>query len=1001
MLQKLIGLFLLCCSGWTLRAQTSPVDSLAKRYRDWLTGEGVNYSNASVNDRYIRFRNAGNGARNLSGYDFANPGPAWDFTSSTDQSAYATLVEQKLVRLVFLYQIKGPATNPNPDYHSLPLRDTILMLFNYMKAKGISDTTDFAYRVLPATEEVITSHYGVALRSSAYATSVFLMKEDLSAAGEFGHHLAALQALTYFISPEFPYFHFTYPGYNTDVIRSSIQQRLCYVLAQDDTSSTRITNMAFLKDFINNALLTGHGWSDCIKPDGLTYHHRGVYANTYGVDALQQASILIRMLKGSSYPLSSAAEQNVKNAVMNYRRFCIDFTMPRGLAGRFPENTAVLDALRPALAYLYIADPAAHADAGQEFVRLWNISPAANTTLQRANTVSINVINTMGGIQDMANTLNAGLAPSVKISTGQFGFPYAGLSLHKYNGWQVSMKGTSNVNWHYENSATENLFGQYTSAGALEILAKGNPVTPDSNGLSFNGWDWAHIPGTTVASLPFNVMANSIMRQFNGKGFLAHAALGNNGVFAMDYKDINSATGMTARKTAFFFGDKILCLGSDIRDAGGTYPIHTTLFQTAFGTGNTGLVNGAVASGNNYTLSQTGGPFWATDAVGNGFVVPASAYNTHSIIVQRSSQTSPNQANTASTTGDFAKAYIDHGAAPASGSYQYAVLVQGGATTQNFAADFDSYFQVLKQDSQAHMVLYVPDSTYSYVVWDTNATLPAGSLLLKANKPSVTLLQQVAGSNELQVSLTNPDMGLLAPGEAYTYSQISSTPLRLYRVPETRVVTISLAGAWQLQTPLSNVSLTANGSNTDVAFSTINGFTIEAVLVRTVPLPLGFTAFSVADRNCSHQLSWHYAGPVPEQYAVERSADSRSWQRLALLPSSATGYTDNDDDRCWYRLAAIGREGRTAYSSIVPAGPGNCAAKIILYPNPTTGRVVLYNKGSRPPAGVIISDLRGQNLEGQVAVRYAPGEIHIDLSSLAPGMYFVRSGTQVYKVAKR
>jgi len=1000
MLRKLIGLILLCCSGWALRAQTSPVDSLAKRYRDWLTGEGVNYSNASVNDRYSRFLTSGNGARNLAGYDLANPGPVWDLTVTADKNAYTSLVEQKLIRLVFLYQLPGPVSNSNPSYHSATLRDTIVSIFNYLQAKGINSTTNFNIAE-DVADESIDIFSSVALRSGAYATAIFLMKSELAAAGVLTAHMDALDHLTTYMRPGNPNYHFTYPGFNTDVVRAMLQQRLCYVLAQDDTSSTRIANMAFLKDFINNALLTGYGWSDCIKPDLIPYHHRGAYANTYGVNALLQSAILNMMLKHSSYQLSTAAEQNVKNAVMTYRKFSIDFTMPRGLAGRFPTNTTALDDVRPALAYLYIADPVAHADAGQEFVRLWNISPAANTTLQRANTVSINVINTMGGIQDMVNTLNAGLAPSVKISTGQFGFPYAGLSVHKYNGWQATMKGTSKHIWHYESSATENLFGQYISAGALEILAKGNPVAPDSNGLSFNGWDWAHIPGTTVASLPFSALANSTMRQMNGKDFLAHAALGNNGVFAMDYKDINSATGMTARKTAFFFGDKILCLGSDIRDTGGTYPIHTTLFQTAFGAGNTSLVNGAVASGNSYSLSQTGGPFWATDAVGNGFVVPASAYNTNSITVQRSSQTSPNQANTASTTGDFAKAYIDHGAAPASGSYQYAVLVQGGAATQNFAADFDSYFQVLKQDSQAHVVLYVPDSTYSYVVWDTNATLPVGGQLLMVDKPSVTLLQQVAGSNELQVSLTNPDMGLLAPGEAYTYDQISSTPLRLYRVPQTRVVTISLAGAWQLQTPLSNVSLTPNGSNTDVAFSTINGFTIEAVLVRTVPLPLGFTTFSVADRNCSHQLSWRYAGPAPEQYAVERSADSRSWQRLALLPSSATAYTDNADDRCWYRLAAIDREGRTAYSSTVPAGPGSCAAEMILYPNPTTGRVMLYNKGSRPPAGLTISDLRGQNLEGQVSVRYAPGEVSIDLSSLAPGMYFVRSGTQVYKVAKR
>lgn len=1004
MLRNLLFACLLCSIPVLLRAQTSPIDSIAQKYRNWLTGEGVNYGNASVNDRYNRFRNSGNGtARDLSAYNFTNPGPVWDLTIAADQNVYMNLVEQKLIRLVFLYQIAGPAATPNPNYHSAGLRDTILNIFNYLKAKGINSTTNLNMTVFPSLE-TIEIHRSVVLRSSAYATAVFLMKDELVAAGAFNDHMGALNNMTSFIVPGNPNFNFTYPGFNTDVIRSMMQQRFCYVLTLDDTSSTRVANMAFLRDFMNNALLAGYGWSDCIKPDGITYHHIGAYSNTYGANALHVVSILNMILKNTAYQLSAAAEQNLKRAAMNYRKFSIDFTMPRGLGGRFPTNTTALDDLRPAFAYLYVADPAANADAGQEFVRLWNISPAANTTLQRANLLSINMVNSLGGMQDMVNTLAAGLTSAAELTTGQFGFPYAGLSVHKYNGWQASMKGTSKIIWHYESSATENIFGQYSSAGAMELLARGNPVTPDSNGLSFNGWDWAHIPGTTVANKPFNTMAASSARQMNGKDFLAHASLGDNGVFAMDYKDINSATGMTALKTAFFFKDKILCLGSNIKDAGGTYSIHTTLFQTSFGTGNTSLVNGTTASSNTYTFTSPGGTaFWATDAVGNGFVVPVSPYNTNTINVQRASQTSPNQANTANTTGDFAKAYIDHGTAPAAGSYQYAVLMQGGATTQDLANNFNTYFQVLKQDSQAHIVQYVPDSIYSYVVWDTSAVLPAGSLVQRMNKPSVVMLQQASGGNQVYISLTNPNMGLLAPGENYTYGQIEHIASRLYRVPQSDVVTATLAGSWQLQTPMSNVSVSANGTNTDVAFSTINGFTIEAVLVKATPLSTDFSSLSVQNAGCSHLLQWHYTGTGSglQHYAVERSEEGRSWQQLALLPLSATRYTDEASVRCWYRLAAIDREGRAAYSAVVPAAATACNNTITLYPNPTTGQIELRTGSSEVIAGLKVTDLQGKDLSAAVRIQNSPGKSLIDLSSLSSGVYLVHAGTQIYKVLRR
>jgi len=878
----------LLLSGWLIAivfnfsyAQLSEVNNIKTKYQNWLTGENLDYTKSQVNERYSRFLSNGIAAKNLSAYNFASPGPVWNFTVSADQKAYQDLVELKLIRLVFLYQLKGSASAPNPDYHSPAVRDLILNIFGYMKAKGISSTTNFDYLAIPATEEVITSGHGVCLRSSGYATAIFLMKEELIAAGEFAHHMGALNALTAFIAPEYPDFNFTNPGFNSDVVRSSVQQRLCYVLAQDDSDNSKLANMDFLKRFINNALKISNGWNDCIKPDFITYHHRGAYSNSYGTEALHQSAIMNMILKNTAYELNTEAQSNLKTAILTYSKFSKGFEMPLGLAGRFPTNTDALNDLRPALAFLYVADPVANADAGREFVRLWGISSASNTALLRLTALSITMVNTAGSLMDMLQTLNAGLTPLPEITEGQFNFPYAGLSVHKYNGFQASVKGTSKHIWHFENSATENVFGRYTSAGALELLTTGNPVTRSSNGYSENGWDWSHIPGTSVASLPLNILGTGTMREMNGKSFLAHGSLDNNGVFGMDYKDFNSATPMTAQKSNFFFKNIILCLATNIRDVNGTYPIHTTLFQTALADVNTPTyVNGTAATGTNFSQTQTTGAFWATDAIGNGYVIPSNANNTDPVTITRSVQNSRNNANTLDTTGNFTMAYINHGIAPTAGKFQYAVIMQGGQTeTKQLADNFNSYFKIYHQNSQAHIVQYIPDNIFGYVIFNP-ATVFTYDAVVSVSKPAVVMTQKVDG-NKLKVSLTNPNLGLLTANETYKWSQISGQNAILNRVPQADPVTLTLSGYWELAAPQSNVTTTSNGSNTDVIFTTINGLTIQTELVKPT-LGLKKTEFQ------SNELQVIVA-PNPAQTEFKISVTSTAEETVSVLVFDTLG----------------------------------------------------------------------------------------------------------------
>ncbi|SHF71094.1 chondroitinase family polysaccharide lyase [Chryseobacterium vrystaatense] len=862
----LYSFVLLSCSPFY--AQLTEVNAVKTKYINWLTDNTVTtYSNTSVKGLYDRYIQFGNNAETnvVNNYDFNAPGPVWNMTNGTDNGAMVTLVNNHLLYLVMSYHLKGPLVNgqpSNPKYHSAAGKDLILKIFKYIKDKGINSTTNFNFGLNASQETVNINNSGFGLRCFTYAACVLLMKEELVQAGEFSHHMGVLGNLTSFLDPDNPNFHFTNPGFNTDVVRALIETRLCYVLGQDDSDADKLANMKFLVDFTDNALLIGNGWADFIKPDFTTYHHRGAYANSYGGDALFSMSIMNYILKGSAYELKQISQGHLKTALMSYRKFSADFEIPRGLAGRFPNSTTPLSDYKYAFALLYAADPVANADAGQFFKRMYNMS-GFNRALSVKNPV-------MAG--QIAVGINNTLTPDVPVIQGHFGFPYAGLSVHKYNGYQIAVKGTSKHIWHYENSDSENLFGRYTSAGAMEILSAGSPKTRLSNGLGVanaqgavtdDGWDWAHIPGVTAAFLPLSGLSSGVSREFNGKNFLAHASLDNHGVFAMDYKDINSPTGMSVLKTVFFFKDKALSLGSDLKDAGGTNPIHTTVFQTGLPTASTATtINGVPQSGLNVNFSQSSGSVWATDAVGNGFVIPAGSY-TGSVVIKRSTQQSRNYSNTADTQGDYTTAYIDHGTAPSSGRYRYGILLQGGTSaTQNFADHLTDYFEVIQQNEKAHVVKFVEDNTYNYVIFDATSVFQSDAVI-SADKPSVVMTQALNAGSKLKVSLTNPNLGLLNDNEAFTYSQITGTASRLYRVPQIVPVKLKLAGKWKPEFPANNITTVITGNTTEVTFSTINGITIQTSLV-----PETFLNSLEAESGREQDVFTVYPNPAKENVKI-------------------------------------------------------------------------------------------------------------------------------------
>jgi hypothetical protein len=140
-------------------------------------------------------------------------------------------------------------------------------------------------------------------------------------------------------------------------------------------------------------------------------------------------------------------------------------------------------------------------------------------------------------------------------------------------------------------------------------------------------------------------------------------------------------------------------------------------------------------------------------------------------------------------------------------------------------------------------------------------------------------------------------------------------------------------------------------------------------------------------------LQWTNAQAGTQSPNLERSVDGHSWLSLGQLagPDTVSGlFTDKlpFSNIVYYRLQQTAADGSKKYGKIVAIRScgTNLADKMILYPNPSTGRFSLQYAGD--PANVQIISLfsaTGQKVSASTGFQTA-----FDLTTKAPGLYFIR-----------
>lgn len=604
-------------------------------------------------------------------------------------------------------------------------------------------------------------------------------------------------------------------SFNVDVMNTQLRGMLYSILMQPNLAK----QAAWLEQFsfwISRSINNSNGLSGGFKQDGSIFHHAQHYP-AYGKGALQGITPVLEALSHTPYAVNQQAHETIKKAVLMSEMYSNNAFTFMSVAGRHPDGNQKI-ATSPFMFMARAGSPdgkqAIDADIASAYLRL---APEGDK---------------------FSNYLLSQGMTQQPIAEGNWPMNLASLSIQRREGWVASMRGFSRYLVGNESYANANRYGRYINYGQLEIL---NTDATKSRAFSHDGWDWNRWPGTTAVQLPFSELQAKLRNvdSFSGleemlmseQTYAGALSDGRNGMYAMKLQGHPKYdASFYANKSVFFFDDRIIALGSDIRSTDRQHPVQTTLLQHALrGKADELELNGkAVAKGNQVVSSDTSTVLM--DPNNNAYIVPKST----PMIVNVGDQDSFHQKNSKPTTGRFASAVIDHGNAPTSGRYEYAVLVNSTFDEANTFAKtlnqpLEAAYRVEQQDSDAHIVVDKASHTRAYAFF--NPTSLANDQLI-VDIDSAAMVMASAVSDHLTLNIVNPDLNLYQGKDESQYDEKGvqkevSIYSRQWKDNQSKAITtkLTLKGRWGSESALpAGVTLTLNENGT----TSINVMTIRA-----------------------------------------------------------------------------------------------------------------------------------------------------------------------------
>ena len=643
-------------------------------------------------------------------------------------------------------------------------------------------------------------HYGYSMRG--LFVSYFLMKDVLREAGKLKD---AERTLNWYAITNEVYPKPTENGIDIDTFNTKLQGRIASILIMEN-SPEKLQYLRSFSRWLDYGCRPAPGLAGSFKTDGACFHHRNNYP-AYAVGGLDGATSMIYLLSGTEFKLSELAHETVKNVLLTMRFYCNLKQWPLSMSGRHPNGKGELVPIQyatMAVAGTPDGKQAYDADMAAAYLRL-----AAYTGMPDKDAPDYLPKASARQELKMKELLEAqGFRPEPDPQ-GNLALGYGCVSVQRRDNWMAVVRGHSRYLWAAEHYLPANFYGRYLAHGSMQILTgkPGEMVTFTTSGWQENGFDWNRIPGVTSIHLPFAQLRAKVLNvdTFSGMeemlysdeafaGGLSQARL--NGNFGMKLHEHDKYNGShRARKSFHFFGDMIVCLGTDIENTNSEFPTETTVFQLA----------AVTPEAHQYWNACKGGGQTYIDPNGVGYYL--SKHSMADAKYERNfPQVTVGERSAKPTSGDWVSLTLQHGKAPEAASYEYAVLPHTDAASLKTFAKNPAY-RVLQQDRNAHIVHSLTDNITSYVLFETPRSLPADGLLQKADTSCLVMVRENNG--KLLLTVSQPDLALYRGSSDEAFDKDGKRIERsIYSRPWIDndsgeiPVTVTLKGLWQVaETP--------------------------------------------------------------------------------------------------------------------------------------------------------------------------------------------------------
>lgn len=583
-------------------------------------------------------------------------------------------------------------------------------------------------------------------------------------------------------------------GVNADVLNTMLPGMLIAILLNDDDKATA-SQLYQLNHYLTKSIDYAPGLLGGFKEDGSMFHHMQNYP-AYAKGAFEGLTPIMYYLGNTAFALDDYSFNIVKKAVLMTRVYSNTHTWLISISGRHPDDRFQIS--DEVFRYLALGK------------KVGNDSELANAYLRLAP---------QGRFAEELSSLGF---KTETTPQGAWTMNMSSLQLHRRDNWLIGVKGYSRYLVGNETYIKNNLFGRYMSYGNFQILE--NSLI--ESGYVQQGWDWAHFPGTTAIALPIDKLKSPISQVdiysgveemlLSDETFSGGNSLNNNGMFAMKLHEHSKYNDThRARKSVFLFDNRVILLGSNIENKS-DYETHTTLFQNYLSDKNS-ISKVEKIKNNNFILDTQNNLYKVVE--GN-------------LKYKNGLQHSLDQNKGTPTENYYEMAYINHGKNPKNQKYQYAILVKGNKEEQKIFKK-NSNYQVLQQDSNAHIVEDEISKTRGYALFESGDV--KDKYLKSIDTPSLILIKP--NDNSLELSFVDPDLRLYEGKDESQYEKNGKLKeVSIYSrkwnsnpsIPHTS--TIILNGKYSLEKENKDISIEILDNTTIIKITTTYAMPVKLTL---------------------------------------------------------------------------------------------------------------------------------------------------------------------------